>query len=197
MAPKTHLEKRDTIPKRRIGWNDVVVQHLKFTPDEVAQDGFRDEIMSNKICNIDLGKNTFVSVIKQKDAINVILEKRTEYPLGQRRIIIDLEQWKQIMELYSEEVDNCLKKSLDGILKEEYMRHLGSNYRISISPATSYVHIRKWFLPKFSTTLRPTLTGICLDFRKWNKLKDVHVLLKNEIGDTLDNTECSISHSGQ
>jgi len=83
---------------------------------------------------------------------------------------LDLEKWVKLQKWYAGDVDEAINKYQKGE-NVDLRIHLGRNYYVSLKTGYSLIHIRRWFLPENEEEVRPTRTGIALNFTQWEKLK--------------------------
>lgn len=110
-------------------------------------------------------------------------------------IALDLEKWKKLSELCSEEIDAAIE-SHEAEMPVSYKKHLGENFFVTVETGFSLINIRKWWLPPNEKDIVPTRRGAALTFDEWEALKAQIPQVDEKIGDQLRNVEyCENSES--
>lgn len=186
--------------------------------DDNAQDGYGvlrldfDEDKEKKqpetkqenttICQLDIGREVYVVAQTFQGRTYVHVRrygKRLDGGIFPTKtgISLDLEKWKKIHELQSDNIDESIRDYQEG-KTIHYKSHLGDNYFVTLNTGYPLINIRKWFVPEGQKELVPTRKGIALTFEQWDKLKDSTIVVREFIGEELDRvTYCEFSDSHQ
>lgn len=153
-------------------------------------------------CRWHVGDERYVVVKPFKGELKVHIRQYEKGDNGlfptNRGIALNLEKWKKLEELYSEEIDQSVAQFRNATEEVDLMQHLGSNYYVSVKRPVARVDIRRWFLPPNASEIKPTRKGISLTFQQWNHVKGAMKLIKQLLTKELDEiVYCEYSNDHQ
>lgn len=148
-----------------------------------------------------LGRNWYLVISEVQGVTKVhirVYKQRHEdgklYPT-RKGIALDLEKWRKLSELCSEEIDAAIE-SYEAEMPLSFKKHLGENFFVTVETGFSLINIRKWWLPPNEKDIVPTRRGAALTFDEWEALKAQIPQVEEKIGDQLRNVEyCEDSES--
>ena len=116
------------------------------------------------LCRIHIGNNLYlvVTLFNGERKIHVrVFETPSGLPMypTKKGVTLDLTKWKRLTQSFSV-IDEAITKYKDGA-DIHVLRHLGSNFRLTLDSGFPVVHIRHWYTQPGGTELRPsTFKGI-------------------------------------
>lgn len=125
-------------------------------------------------CRFAVGNNMFLAVNCWQGDLYVhvrVYEKGNNswYPT-KKGISFSLQQWKKLQDCEVENVDQAIAKFKEG--KEvDIMKHLGSNYYVTVHNGYANVTLRRWWVPEGKKELCPSRKGVALTFEQWEQVK--------------------------